>query len=149
MAAERQLPAAIREAMNRVVGGYAADVAAGSTSTFETDGGAGLVTVTGEHDLYTSSDLREELKRALGSYPATVVDLTGTTFVDSSIVGVLLDARQTAERGGVGFAVYLGEGAARSVRRIFDITGLTDSLPVESSREQALGSALARRESDS
>ena len=142
-------PGVLQRAMNRVVGGYAAEVAAGSIASEKTDDGAGLVSVTGEHDLYTSSDLHDEIRRAVAECPAVVVDLTGTTFIDSSVVGVLLDARNGAKAKEVGFAVCLGEGSADSVRRIFDITGLIDSLPVVTGRDAAISRALSGQASKS
>lgn len=139
---------ALRPAMQGIAGGYAAGVGAGSIGSEKAQGGVGLVNVTGEHDLYTSSDLQEELTKAVAECPAVVVDLTGTSFIDSSIVGVLLEARSGAGQRDVGFAVCLGEGSSDSVRRIFDITGLIDSLPVLESRDAAISRALASQGSN-
>jgi anti-sigma B factor antagonist len=52
-----------------------------------------VIVVEGEHDIYTAPTLRERLDEALGRGGGVVVDLTAATFVDSSILGALLDAR--------------------------------------------------------
>jgi len=102
-----------------------------------------VLALTGEHDLYTASDLQTQLQAVLTETPAVVVDLTETTFIDSSIVGVLIDARQTAEQSSKGFSVCLAEDSAPTVRRIFEITGLTAALPVLPDRDQASQAAAA------
>lgn len=89
-----------------------------------------VVLLKGEHDLHTAPDVHDRLNDALSDADAVIADLTAATFVDSSIVGVLLDVRQTAAGASKRFAVCLGPGSSDSVRRIFDITGLTESLPV-------------------
>ena len=43
-----------------------------------------------------------------------MVDLTPATFVDSSVLSVLLEARREAEERGLGFAVALGDGEAQA-----------------------------------
>src|SRR4051812_49489060 len=58
----------------------------------ETAGDVVVVVVEGEHDIYTAPTLRERLDEALGRGGGIVVDLTGATFVDSSVLGALLDA---------------------------------------------------------
>ena len=53
------------------------------------------------------------LAGAIGSGGAVVVDLTPATFIDSSILGVLLDARRRAEETGQTLAVAQGNGNDR------------------------------------
>ena len=55
-----------------------------------------VVVVEGEHDIYTAPTLRERLDEAIARGAGVVVDLTGATFVDSSVLGALLDARRRA-----------------------------------------------------
>jgi len=99
--------------------------------------GVTLLKVSGEHDLYTAPDLRDRLKEGL-SAGGVVVDLSGATFVDSSILGALLSARQRAAEDGNGFAVSLETGASRTVRQVFEITGLIPAMPVLPSVEEAM-----------
>ena len=67
--------------------------------------GVALLTISGEHDLYTAPALREHLDGALATGDL-IVDLSAATFVDSSVLGALLNARQRAMRN---------NGALRSV----------------------------------
>jgi anti-sigma B factor antagonist len=78
-----------------------------------------VVRVTGELDLYTAPRLENELERLVRSEPAhVIVDLTETAFVDSSGLGVLLQAGGRLGRGR--FALT---GLGPATRRVFEITG--------------------------
>jgi len=100
------------------------------------------VVVEGEHDIYTAPALRERLDEALAREGGgVVVDLTAATFVDSSILGALLDARRRAQERSQGFVVQVGAGAEPGVQRILDITGLIPVLPVVGDREAAIAAA--------
>ena len=96
----------------------------------DTAGDVIVVVVEGEHDIYTAPTLRERLEEALGRGGGIVVDLTGATFVDSSVLGALLDARRRALESAQGFVVCVGESVEPGVQRILDITGLVPVLPV-------------------
>jgi anti-sigma B factor antagonist len=100
-----------------------------------------VVVVEGEHDIYTAPALRERLEEALAKGGGVVVDLTGATFVDSSVLGALLDARRRALDAHQGFVVCVGEQVEPGVRRILDITGLVPVLPVVSGRDEAIEAA--------
>jgi anti-sigma B factor antagonist len=97
--------------------------------------------VPGYHDIYTAPTLRDRLDEALGRGGGIVVDLTGATFVDSSVLGALLDARRRALEAGQGFVVCVGESVEPGVQRILDITGLVPVLPVVSGRDAAIDAA--------
>lgn len=100
-----------------------------------------VVVVEGEHDIYTAPTLRERLDQALGRGGGVVVDLTASTFVDSSILGALLDARLRAQEKRQGFVVSVGDAVEPGVQRILDITGLVPVLPVINGREAAVEAA--------
>lgn len=103
--------------------------------------GVEVVVLRGEHDLGTVPMVREAFEAAAGGDQALVVDLSPTTFVDSSILGAVLEARRLATEENRGFAVAC-DGAAEPVRRVLEVTGLAEELPVHPTREAAL-SALA------
>jgi anti-sigma B factor antagonist len=105
--------------------------------------GVAVVVVEGEHDVYTAPSLSEQLDGLLNEETPFVIDLTAATFVDSSVLRVLLEARRRADDRGVGFAVALGQDESGPVRRVLDITGLIPVLPVHDEREAAI--AAARR----
>ena len=100
-----------------------------------------VLVISGEHDLNTAGDLRAQLDELLAARAPVIVDLSAATFVDSSILGVLLDARRRAEEAGIGFAVAQSDGAD-AVTRVLEITGLREELPVHGSRDAA-GAAIA------
>jgi len=107
----------------------------------ESEEGVVVVLVEGEHDIYTAPTLRDRLEEAMGRGGGLVVDLTGATFMDSSILGTLLDARRRAQEAGTGFAVSVGAEVEPGVQRILDITGLVPVLPVINGREAAVAQA--------
>jgi anti-sigma B factor antagonist len=100
-----------------------------------------VVAVEGEHDIYTAPTLRERLDEALDRGGGVVVDLTAATFVDSSVLGALLDARRRAHDAQQNYVVSVGDTGEPGVRRILDITGLVPVLPVISGREEAIAAA--------
>jgi anti-sigma B factor antagonist len=104
-----------------------------------------VVVVTGEHDVYTAPSLRDQIQSVIDERAPFVVDLTPATFVDSSILRVLLEARRQAEESGLGFAVALGNGEGPGVRRILEVTGLMNVFPVLGSREEALQAAKSAK----
>ena len=106
-----------------------------------------IVVVRGEHDIYTAPTLRERLDQALGGGPGgggpagVIVDLSGATFLDSSILGALLEARRQALERSAGYVVSLGEDPEPGVQRILEITGLVPVFPVVRSLDEALEAA--------
>lgn len=80
--------------------------------------------VCGEIDLAVAGRFTSAVKDLLaaGSSPATI-DLTGVTFFNSTGIGVLCDAAETARRRGVALVVEPSD----HVRRTLEITGLTDT----------------------
>jgi anti-sigma B factor antagonist len=104
------------------------------------DPGVAVITFSGEHDLNTAPALRRRLGEALDQGDPVVVDLSGAVFIDSSILGAVLDGRRQAAERGVGYAVTLSNGSG-PVERVVEVTGLRSALPVHSSRDGALEAA--------
>ena len=101
-----------------------------------------VVVVRGEHDIYTAPTLRDRMEEALGASPTgVIVDLSAATFLDSSILGALLEARRQALERTIGYVVSLGESPEPGVQRSLEITGLVPVFPVVKSREEALEAA--------
>ena len=98
-------------------------------------GSVAVVVVHGEHDLHTAGLLRERLEAAEG---AIVLDLSDASFIDSSVIRVMLEARGQAHDRGTGFAVALADGADPGVRRVLEVTGLIERLPVMDDRDAAI-----------
>jgi anti-sigma B factor antagonist len=122
--------------------GNYADVRIGEIALERTDAGISVLTISGEHDLNTAPDLRRRLEELMDGGDSVVVDLSPASFVDSTILGVILDGRRQAIEAGRGFAVAQGDGV-EAVARVLEITGLREELPVHESRERALEDASA------
>jgi anti-anti-sigma factor len=86
-------------------------------------GQAGMrLIVTGEVELSTADMLVRAVGEALDMHPPAIeVDLAGVTFMDSTGIGALLQARKRATVGGTALTVV---NPQPSVRRILEITGL-------------------------
>jgi anti-sigma B factor antagonist len=120
--------------------GSFAGVRTGELALERNDAGPAVVTISGEHDLSTAPNLRRRLDSLLDEGTATVVDLSPATFIDSSILGVILDARRRAADANLGFAVVHANGAD-AVDRVLEVTGLRAELPVHARREEAFTEA--------
>jgi anti-anti-sigma factor len=101
-----------------------------------------VLTISGEHDLSTAPNLRRRIDGLLDEGLPTVVDLSPATFVDSSILGVILDGRRRAAESQIGFAVARASGS-EAVDRVLEVTGLRIELPVHARREEAILAASA------
>ncbi|MCW3011850.1 MAG: anti-anti-sigma factor [Solirubrobacterales bacterium] len=108
-----------------------------------TEGDVVVVAVAGDHDIATADEIRGAIDTALAAQHRVVVDLTPATFVDSTVLGVLLGARDQARDAGLGFGVLLGEGSATAVQRITEVTGLASILPLHDARDAALAGVRA------
>ena len=88
-----------------------------------------LVAPVGELDLSTTVPLEEEIKRLRDrGFEDVVMDLRGLTFLDSSGLRLLVNARREAIEGGTTFSLI--DGAPR-VCRVLDITGLRSHFEFE------------------
>ena len=112
----------------------------GEIASERADPGVAVITFSGEHDLNTAPELRGRLAAALEERVPVVVDFSGAAFIDSSILGAVLDARQQARERGLGFALSDG---AQPVQRVIEVTGLDTTLPVYPSRSAAIEEAHA------
>src|SRR5919106_2296184 len=83
--------------------GYSRLMEAGEIASERTEPGVAVITFSGEHDLNTAPDLRQKLTTEIDDGFAVVVDLSGAAFIDSSILGAVLDARRRARDAGIGF----------------------------------------------
>lgn len=114
---------------------------AGPEITQRTEGELLVLELRGEHDIASAPELRAAFETALAEHPGFVADLTPASFIDSTVLGVLLGARAQARERGRGFAVLLGTDGELAVRRIIEVTGLAPILPVHETREAATAAA--------
>jgi anti-sigma B factor antagonist len=95
-----------------------------------------LVRALGEIDLQTVANLDSALAQVQGDGRThLLLDLWDVTFIDSVGLGVLLSAKRRAQKGVGGFAVVAEPHGP--VHMVFDLAGLTDTLPVYATRALA------------
>jgi anti-anti-sigma factor len=95
------------------------------------DGEVAIVRLAGDHDLSTATLVREALKD-VSDHRLVVLDVSPCTFVDSTVLGVLVAAsRRTAEAGGR----LVGVGAQGIVRNALRVTAMEDLLHDEAELE--------------
>src|SRR3954452_11612289 len=103
----------------------------------ESRNGAVIVRLAGELDLYNAEDVRGALAQALSSEPTRiVVDLSEVQFVDSTTLGVLIEARSKLGRAGLFLAAPQLE-----TRRTLQVSGRDRHLPVHETVDDALNAA--------
>ncbi len=97
---------------------------------------AALVVLAGEHDLHSADQVRQAFEESLAACDHLIVDLSAAEFIDSTIVGVLLQAKKNAVELDRKFNVVLG--TAPVVERILGVTGVVPLLNVVPTVELAL-----------
>jgi anti-anti-sigma factor len=111
---------------------------AGRVDIDRTEPGVAIVSLVGEHELYSVLDVERGLDRAIREGLDVVIDLSNTEFLDSSVVAILLRAREEAHVEGSSFALVIDDSTGKSVRQLFEITGLATIFRVAASRSEAL-----------
>jgi anti-sigma B factor antagonist len=86
--------------------------------------GASLLTFAGDYDVFCAPAVRDRVHGELDRGAPCVIDLRGATFIDSTIMSVLLGANRRSNQAGIPFALVLEEGSDSPVRRIFEVTHL-------------------------
>jgi len=107
----------------------------------EIDARTQLIELSGEVDLYTAPELKERLGRAIDAGKhRIVVDLSATTLIDSTALGVLVGGVKRLRPEGGAIAIVCDEP---NVRKVFEITGLDRVFTICDTREQALEAVAA------
>jgi anti-sigma B factor antagonist len=123
------------------------DAARDGTSGIREDPVAGItrdddsvvVSLAGELDLYNAHEVREALLECCAESPdRLVVDLSGVKFIDSTALGVLIEARTRLEnrRG------FLLAAPGLETKRALEISGLDRHFAVHDSLDAALAAAV-------
>jgi anti-sigma B factor antagonist len=99
------------------------------------DGSAVIVRLAGELDLYNAHEIRETLLEQSGANPERlVVDLAAVDFIDSTALGVLIEARsKMANR-----RAFVLAAPAVETRRALEISGLDRHFGLHDTVEDAL-----------
>jgi anti-sigma B factor antagonist len=104
----------------------------------EVDDTTQVVAVRGEIDLFTAPEFKARIHEAIDAgRDLVVVDLSATTFIDSSSLGVLIAAHRRMDMHGGRLVVACDVPAVLST---FKITGLDAVIDMVKTREAALAS---------
>ena len=95
-----------------------------------------IVTMPAEIDLINATGLGHQLSAAASLSPeVTTIDMSATTFCDSAGIRVLVRAHEHAAASGAELRIAIG---ASPVRRILQLTGVDQVLPVYQDVRQSL-----------
>jgi anti-anti-sigma factor len=100
--------------------------------------GVVVVTLRGEHDLDSRAALSGALARA-GERANVLVDLSHCTFVDSSVIGVLVAAHQAQVERGRRLELVIPADAG-ALLRVTQIAGLATFMVIHETRDAGLAS---------
>ena len=97
-----------------------------------------IISLEGEVDISATELIREKFKKLLEEKKeAILVDMTKVSYIDSSGLGLLVEARQEMEK-------YSGEiklfGLSSDVQKVFELTRLNNFFSIFSTEKEALGS---------
>src|SRR5436853_4614811 len=100
------------------------------------DGERHVLAVRGEIDLFTAPELKQVLAESIeAGRVRIIVDLTETTFLDSTALGVLIGAvKRLRSRDGALAIVNVDENIAKT----FEITGLDQIFTIAATRDEAI-----------
>jgi anti-sigma B factor antagonist len=108
-------------------------------STSEPGPEKAVIALSGEVDLYSCPEFKEELLRVIGTGATlVVVDLTETTFIDSTALGVLIRGVERLKTQDGRLVVACSDP---NIVKVFEVTGLDRIFTVYSSRDEALAPA--------
>ena len=95
-----------------------------------------VVAVMGEIDLFTAPEFKQRVAAPIDAGGVhVVVDLTATTFIDSSSLGVLIGAHRRLRRLGGRLGIVCTNDA---IAKTFRITGLDSVFTIVGSLEEAM-----------
>jgi anti-sigma B factor antagonist len=105
----------------------------------ERNGGTTVVRLTGELDLYNAHLVRDALVETIAATPERlVVDLGEVTFVDSTALGVLIEARKRLPNR----RAFLLAAPGIETRRALEVSGLDRHFAVYDTVEAAAAAEL-------
>lgn len=100
------------------------------------DGERHVLAVRGEIDLFTAPELKQVLAESIeAGRVRIIVDLTDTTFLDSTALGVLIGAVKRLRSRDGGLAIV---NVDENISKTFEITGLDQIFTIVPTREEAV-----------
>ena len=106
--------------------------------TEHADGDVYVIALTGEIDLYTAPEFKQQLLDVIAKGAKTVVvDFSNTTFIDSTTLGVLVGGVKRLRANDGQLSLVCSD---RNITKIFEITGLDRVFTIHGTREDAVAS---------
>jgi anti-sigma B factor antagonist len=112
-----------------------------NVKTDKVDDSTYVISLTGEVDLYTAPEFKQQLLDVIDEGGKdVVVDFSDTTFIDSTTLGVLVGGvkRLRAQEGRLSLVC-----SDRNITKIFEITGLDRVFTIYPTRDEALAKTSA------
>jgi anti-sigma B factor antagonist len=104
--------------------------------TEELGNDAWVIALSGEVDLYTAPEFKQQLLEVISQGgKEVIVDLSDTTFIDSTTLGVLVGGIKRLRPNGGQLSLVCSD---RNITKIFEITGLNKVFPMYESRVEAV-----------
>ena len=95
-----------------------------------------VISLSGEVDLYTAPEFKQQLLDAIAKgAKEVVVDFSDTTFIDSTTLGVLVGGVKRLRTNDGQLSLVCSD---RNITKIFEITGLDRVFTIYPTREEAL-----------
>jgi len=105
-------------------------------STEQVRDGLYVISLSGEVDLYTAPEFKQELLDAIGKgAKEVVVDFSKTTFIDSTTLGVLVGGVKRLRTNDGQLSLVCSD---RNITKIFEITGLDRVFTIHGTRDEAV-----------
>ena len=117
----------------------AADLGRDPVAGIDHSDGVALVRLAGELDLYNADVIRRALFEAAAQDPARlVVDLADVQFIDSTALGVLIEARSRLSNR----RAFVLAAPGLETRRALEISGLDRHFSIHPTVDEAVGAKL-------
>jgi len=95
-----------------------------------------VIALTGEVDLYTAPEFKQQLLEAIGDGAKhVIVDFSNTTFIDSTTLGVLVGGVKRLRQNDGQLSLVCSD---RNITKIFEITGLDRVFTIYPTRVEAV-----------
>ena len=105
-------------------------------ATEQVGDGSYVIALSGEVDLYTAPEFKQQLLEVIGrGGKEVVVDFSDTTFIDSTTLGVLVGGVKRLRPNGGRLSLVCSD---RNITKIFEITGLDRVFAIYGTRPEAV-----------
>src|ERR671918_1213130 len=100
-----------------------------------------VISLAGEVDLYTAPEFKQQLLEVIGQGgKEVIVDFSGTTFIDSTTLGVLVGGVKRLRTNDGQLSLVCSD---RNITKIFEITDLDKVFTIYPNRDEAVSKLKA------